>query len=91
MGDGEAKEGAGMKLYQVTAQIVRVKDGWRSSTGVPTFYLRDDMQMIPFPSKAAAELAARSMILHIAADPSIEAVHIGIGESPEFDPAVIGA
>ena len=79
-----------MKLYQVTAQIVRVDTGgWRSSVGVPTFYLRDDMQGIP--NEAAAERIARTMITGIARDPHIEAVHIAIGVSAAFDPATIGA
>ena len=79
-----------MKLYQVTAQIVRVDSGgWRSSMGVPTFYLRDDIQCIP--NEAAAERVARTMITGIARDPQIEAVHISIGVSTAFDPATIGA
>ena len=78
-----------MKLYQVTAQIVRTIDGWSESTGVPTFYLRDDMQCIP--NEAAAEIMARTMITGIARDPQITAIHIGVGVSTEFDPATIGA
>ncbi len=79
-----------MKLYQVTAQIVRKSaDGWTTSEGVPTFYLRDDMQMIT--DAAHAEIIARTMIARLAQDSTIEAINIGIGESKDFDPVVISA
>lgn len=67
-----------MKLYQVTAQIVRVVNGWRESTGVPMFCLRDDVHGLI--SEASAELFARTMLAGIARDPTVEAIHITISD-----------
>ena len=78
-----------MKLYQITAQIVRCRDSWRASEGVPMFYLRDDIQCIP--NEQAAERVARTMFATLANDSSIEAIHIGVSVSRDFDPAVLGA
>ena len=76
-----------MKLYQVTARYSEtLPDGWRTSVGVPTFYLRDDIQMIP--DREAAEGVARHMLSGLR--PGVE-WEIGIAESKEFDPGVIGA
>ena len=77
-----------MKLYQITAQYVRVlSDGSRLSGGLPTFYLRDDMQGIV--SSEHAEAIAGSMLHTIAA--SGVTLHIGVSVSEDFDPATIGA
>lgn len=47
--------------YQMTVQVARVNaKGWRSSSGLPTFYLRDDMQM--FTSAEGACHVARSIV-----------------------------
>lgn len=76
-----------MKLYQVTAQCVRVDPrGWRSSVGVPMFYLRDDIQGIV--NADHAEQIARRMLKELAPDATF---HIGIGVSEDFDPTAIGA
>ena len=78
-----------MKLYQITAQIERRVNGWISLEGVPTFYLRDDMQGIA--NEEHAETVARSMIENIARDESIRAVHVSVSVSNNFNPSVIGA
>jgi len=54
--------------------------------GLPTFYLRDDMQGIT--SAEHAEAIARGMLEQIA--PNTE-FHIGVGVSVDFDPKAIGA
>ncbi len=76
-----------MKFYQVTANFSQIRPGgWKTAQGIPTFYLRDDMQMIP--NAKAAELCARRMLDHLVPDAEW---FISIAESLDFDPAVIGA
>lgn len=76
-----------MKFYQVTVQHTRPKPGgWKESGGLPTFYLRDDMQGIM--SAEHAEKIARHMLTSLAPDMTFS---IGIAVSEDFDPALIGA
>lgn len=47
--------------YAIAVHIIRVDEkGWRSSTGLPTFYLHDGVQMIT--SARDAEKIARRMV-----------------------------
>lgn len=77
-----------MKLYQITVQYTRTNAlGWTLSGGMPTFYLRDDMQGIT--SADHAEVIARGMLEQIAL-PDTE-FHIAVSVSVDFDPSAIGA
>ena len=76
-----------MKLYQVTAHYTRLAaNGWKESAGIPTFYLRDDMQGIV--NADHAERIARQMLSVLAPDATFS---IAVAESQEFEPATIGA
>jgi hypothetical protein len=77
-----------MKLYQITVQYVRVlSDGSRLSGGLPTFYLRDDMQGIVSEDHTKA---IAGHLLHETAASGMS-FHIGVAVSRDFDPAAIGA
>lgn len=77
-----------MLLYQIMVQYTRHNPltGWKLSGGLPTFYLRDDMQGIT--SVEHAEVIARKMLETIAPDTTF---HIAVSVSKPFDPSVIGA
>lgn len=67
--------------YMIVARIVRVsKKGYRSSVGLPTFYLHESMQMIT--SVDDAERVARSLIMLTMGDDdsTLGAVHIQASE-----------
>lgn len=49
-----------MKLYQIVASVGVLRDGWYSTIHLPTFYLREDMQMIT--SVSFAEAIVRDML-----------------------------
>lgn len=55
-----------MKLYQIVASVGVIKDGWRSTVHLPTFYLREDMQMITTVS--FAESIVRDMLRGLVPD-----------------------
>jgi hypothetical protein len=66
-----------LMYYQMTVQVARVSaKGWRSSAGLPTFYLRDDMQM--FTSAEGACHVARGIVASCLpeSDSSLESVDI---------------
>lgn len=65
-----------MKQYIVQAQVVRVRDGWRCSTGVPSFILDAELQGIIHA--AHAQEIAESMLRELA--PDAEAIHVSVGE-----------
>lgn len=61
------------RLYAVNAQVVTEEDGWRSSIGVPTFFLDIDVQGIV--NDDHAEKIARKVV-----DPlgTAKEVHISV-------------
>ena len=76
-----------MKFYQITASVAHVKAGWHSTTHVPTFYLRDDMQMIE--NATAAQRLAEAMLRALC--PEALSYDVTVAVSEDFDPSVIGA
>ena len=55
--------------YRITAQVVRTREGWTSSVGVPTFFLDADVQGIVHAAHAAQ--IARRMLQALAPDAKI--------------------
>lgn len=72
--------------YQMTVQVARVSEkGWRNSVGLPTFYLRDDIQGIT----SAADACQIAWHLFSSSQPSddstLEAVDItAAGENEDY-------
>lgn len=76
-----------MKLYQIVARVTRTDStGWTSTTGLPTFYLRDDLQGIQ--SERHAGDIARHLIYELAPNATI---HVTVSVSEAFEPSTIGA
>jgi hypothetical protein len=66
-----------MKLYQIVAYVTTVSNGWRSTIGVPTFYLREDMQGIT--NEAHAEQIATTMLRALCPGAVNISVMVGVG------------